>query len=254
MILSVAGVRFAYNGSPVLQDLTFDARAGEILAVLGVNGAGKSTLLKCINLILKPTKGAILVDKRDVREMGRSERSRSFGYVPQHRGEEEMVVFDAVLLGRKPHITWTANERDLEVVEQVIRDTGLEHLAMRPVNKLSGGEAQKVLIARALAQEPEILLLDEPTNALDVRNQLEIMGMLRRLTETKNLITIISIHDINLALRFTDRFLLLKDGTVHRAPEKNKLAPEDIREVYGVEMAMIEVAGCPVAVPVREIH
>lgn len=148
MILSAADVRFAYNGHLVLKDLAFEAKAGEVLAVLGVNGAGKSTLLKCINNILKLARGAILVEGQDVREMNRTEAARCFGYVPQQRGEEEMVVFDAVLLGRKPHIKWPATARDMEVVERVIHDTGLAPLAMRPVSKLSGGEARKVLIAQ----------------------------------------------------------------------------------------------------------
>jgi iron complex transport system ATP-binding protein len=139
MILSVAHVQFAYNGLPVLKGLTFDVKAGQVIAVLGVNGAGKSTLLKCINRILKPAQGVILVGGHDVREMSRIEAARRFGYVPQHRDEEEMVVFDAVLLGRKPHIKWAATTRDMEVVERVIRETGLSALAMRPVNRLSGG-------------------------------------------------------------------------------------------------------------------
>ena len=215
MILSVGGIEFAYNGRPVLKDVTFEILPGEILAILGVNGAGKSTLLKCMNGILKAQKGCVLLDKQEVALMERNERARNFGYVPQHRGEEAMVVFDAVLLGRKPWIGWSASDEDLEIVDRAIRLLSLEPLALRPLHTLSGGEAQKVLIARALAQEPEVLLLDEPTNSLDVKNQVEIMALLKRVVKEHKLIAAVSIHDLNLALRFADRFLMLKDGLVY---------------------------------------
>jgi iron complex transport system ATP-binding protein len=251
MILSVAGVRFGYNGRPVLNDLAFEVKAGEMLAVLGVNGAGKSTLLKCVNRILTPARGAVLLDGRDVRHMSRTESARAFGYVPQHQEKEEITVFDAVLLGRKPHIKWAASRKDMEIAEHAIADTGLSSLAMRPVNTLSGGEAQKVLIARALAQEPSVLLLDEPTSNLDVRNQIEVMDLLRDITAKKRLLTMVSIHDLNLSLRFADRFLLLKDGSVHAVVDRASVSPGIIRDVYGVDVVIGEVAGHPVAVPLH---
>jgi iron complex transport system ATP-binding protein len=252
MILSVAGVRFAYNGRPVLNDLAFEVKAGEIVAVLGINGAGKSTLLKCINRILKPARGTVLLDGHDVHRMSRSESARSFGYVPQHQAREEITVFDAVLLGRRPHIKWAATRRDMEVAERAIGDTGLSSLAMRSVSTLSGGEAQMVLIARALAQEPGVLLLDEPTSNLDVRNQIEVMGLLREVTTKKRLVAMVSIHDLNLSLRFADRFLMLKGGSVYAAVDRRSLSADIIREVYEVDVVMGEVAGHPVAVPVHK--
>jgi iron complex transport system ATP-binding protein len=192
------------------------------------------------------------VGGRDLDDMSRTEAARHIGYVPQHRADEEMVVFDAVLLGRKPHIRWAATSRDMEITEQVIAQTGLSPLAMRPVNRLSGGEAQKVIIARALAQEPKVLLLDEPTNSLDVRNQLEIMGILGNLTKARGLVTIVSIHDLNLALRFADRFLLIKDGFICSAVDRNHLSPEMIGDAYGIEVVLSEIAGFPIAVPVND--
>ncbi len=252
MILSIDGIEFSYNGHPVLRDVTCEVLPGEILAVLGVNGAGKSTLLKCMNGILKARKGCVLLDKQEVTLMERNERARKFGYVPQHRGEEEMVVFDAVLLGRKPWIRWAASERDLEIAHQAIHILGLESLALRPLRTLSGGEAQKVLIARALAQEPEVLLLDEPTNSLDVKNQVEIMTLLKRVVREHKLVAVVSIHDLNLALRFADRFLMLKDGSVYATTETSGITREMIRDVYGIDVLLGEVGGWPVAVPVNE--
>ncbi len=252
MILSIAGVEFSYNGHPVLRDIRFRVEAGQILAVLGVNGAGKSTLLKCVNRVLKPAGGSILLDGREIREMDRNHLARRFGYVPQRRQEEEMLVFDAILLGRKPHIKWTASAKDMEIVERVIHDMGLTALALRPVNKLSGGEAQKVLIGRALAQEPDVLLLDEPTTSLDVKNQLEIMGLLAKTVKERNLLALVSIHDLNMALRFADRFLMLKDGAVYGVVGRNEVTEEMIREVYGVDVTLGTIGGWPVAVPIGE--
>ena len=252
MILSVSGIEFAYNGRPVLKDVTYEVLPGEILAILGVNGAGKSTLLKCMNGILKAQRGCVLLDRQEVALMERNERARNFGYVPQHRGEEEMTVFDAVLLGRKPWIGWSASERDLEIVDRVIHLLGLEPFALRPLRTLSGGEAQKVLIARALAQEPEVLLLDEPTNSLDVKNQVEIMTLLKRVVREHRLIATVSIHDLNLALRFADRFLMLKDGSVYTITEPDRISREMIRDVYGIDVLLGNIGGWPVAVPINE--
>jgi len=252
MILSLGGVEFAYNGRPVLKDVTCEVQPGEILAILGVNGAGKSTLLKCMNGILKAHRGCVLLDNQDVALMERNQRARNFGYVPQHRGEEEMTVFDAVLLGRKPWIGWSAAHKDLEIVDKVIHLLALEPLALRPLRTLSGGEAQKVLIARALAQEPEVLLLDEPTNSLDVRNQVEIMALLKRVVREHRLIAVVSIHDLNLALRFADRFLMLKDGSVYAITEAGSISREMIRDVYGIDVLLGSIGGWPVAVPINE--
>ena len=252
MILSVAGIEFSYNGRPVLKDVTCEVLPGEILAVLGVNGAGKSTLLKCMNGILKAQKGCVLLDKQEVALMERNERARNFGYVPQHRGEEEMVVFDAVLLGRKPWIGWSASERTWRswTGSSISWRSSLSPSAL--YSTLSGGEAQKVLIARALAQEPEVLLLDEPTNSLDVKNQVEIMALLKRVVREHKLIAAVSIHDLNLALRFADRFLMLKDGSVYAITETSGISREMIRDVYGIDVLLGDIGGWPVAVPINE--
>jgi iron complex transport system ATP-binding protein len=171
MILSVDGLSFRYNSHPVLQDVTFEAPSGQILGVLGVNGAGKSTLLKCINKVLQPHSGSVLLDGTNLLRLRGDAVARRIGYVPQRYNADQVTVFDAVLLGRKPHIKWAATERDLRVVERLLKLMGLEAYALRSVSTLSGGEAQKVVIARALAQEPKVLLLDEPTSSLDLRNQ-----------------------------------------------------------------------------------
>lgn len=252
MRLQVEGLRFAYNGLPVLREVSFALQGGEILAVLGINGAGKTTLLKCLNRILRPQGGRVLLDGKEVRRMSRKETARHFAYVPQKYGEEPLSVFDTVLLGRRPYIRWEATAKDLEIVEAILYRLKLEHLALRPTNQLSGGELQKVIIGRALAQEPDVLLLDEPTSNLDLKNQLQVMRLVRRAVREHGLAAVVSIHDINLALRFSDRLLMLKDGRVHLAAPKDQVAEKDIEEVYGLKVKFQEWEAIKVVIPLKE--
>ncbi|MEW5914545.1 MAG: ABC transporter ATP-binding protein [Thermodesulfobacteriota bacterium] len=249
MTLEARDLHFTYNGRPVLQGLGLSLRHGELVGILGVNGAGKSTLLRCLNRILRPQQGVVLVEKRDLSRLSGQEIARLIGYVAQSQEREPLSVFDAVLLGRKPHIQWQATARDLEVVARVLGQMGLEPLALRPVASLSGGEAQKVVIARALVQEPHLLLLDEPTSNLDLRNQLEVMELLMTVVRGQGLGAAVCMHDINLALRYLDRLVLMKEGRVHALITPAELDAEIIRQVYGVEAVLAEVEGHRVVIP-----
>lgn len=251
MMLEVNDMRFSYNGHPVLDGVHFGLQPGEILAVLGINGAGKSTLLKCLNRVLKPKNGRIALAGEDVGAMTANDLARHFGYVPQHAGRESLSVFDAVLLGRKPHIKWAATDDDLLIVDRVLERMGLAHLAHRPADQLSGGETQKVLIARALAQEPDVLLLDEPTSNLDLKNQLQVMNLVAGAVRDQGISAVVSVHDINLALRYADRFLMLKDGRVHTTTTADDMTPEVIRDVYGVDVVVSRVNDRTVVVPLE---
>jgi len=248
MMLTIAGIEFSYNHHPILSDIRLELDRGQILAVLGVNGAGKSTFLKCINRILRVRKGTISLDDEDVLKMRGEEIARHMGYVPQRYGEEELTVFDAVLLGRTPYVKWKADETDLHMVATTIQQMGLGSLAMRPVSTLSGGEMQKVILARALAQEPDLLLLDEPTSNLDLKNQLEVLGLVQGAVRDRGLSAVICMHDLNLALRYADRFLLLKDGKVHTQGARAAVTPEAIHQVYGVRVLLGDVEGYPIVV------
>ncbi len=250
MRLSVEGLRFTYASEPVLENVSFSLEEGKIMSVLGVNGAGKSTLLKCMNRILKPQGGAVLVNGESLLGMSRNRVARLMGYVPQSHAETRLSVFEAVLMGRKPHIQWTMTGGDYELAEKIIRRIGIEHLAMRPVSELSGGEAQKVAIARALAQSPKVLLLDEPTSNLDLKNQLEVMGLIRSVVADQGLAALVAIHDLNMALRFADRFLFLKDHEIFAITDRDGLDAEIIREVYGVEVALEQFGGHTILVPI----
>lgn len=248
-MLSIQEIQFSYPSRMVLKDISFELGRGEILAVLGVNGAGKTTLLKCLNRVLRPKKGTVLLDGQDLLGMKGKDIALRVGYVPQRYGEDRLNVFEAVLLGRKPHLRWAPTHHDLQVVENALKLLHLEHLAMRPVSELSGGEAQKVVMARALAQEPEILLLDEPVSNLDIKNQMEVMGLIQWIVRERDLSAVVSIHDLNLALRFADSMLFLKDGSVYALAGNGQITPEMIHEVYGVRVMLRKIQGIPVLIP-----
>lgn len=249
MKLTVANIHFSYNSHPVLSDVNFSLSQGEVMCVLGVNGAGKSTMLKCINHILKPTRGAVLLDGENLLSLPQYKVARRVGYVPQHHTKTRLTVFQAVLMGRKPHINWSMGSHDYKMTENIMAQMGLSDLATRPLTCLSGGEIQKVSIARALAQSPQVLLLDEPTSNLDLKNQLEVMRLIRCAVKTESLSAVVAIHDLNIATRFADRFLFLKDGRIHAAAKNNTLTPEIIRQVYGIDVVFKEYKGRPLVVP-----
>lgn len=161
-----------------------------------------------------------------------------------------MTVFDTVLLGRKPHIKWEITDRDIEITYKVLKLLNLEDYALRYTNELSGGELQKVIIARALVQEPQILLLDEPTNNLDLKNQLEVMKIIRDISKSQNIASIVVMHDLNLALRYSDKFIMLKDGKIFAEGDRSIINPENIKAVYGVNAFVENIRGIPVVIPV----
>ncbi len=250
MKLKVDNINFSYNSHPVLSDTTFSLEQGQIMCVLGVNGAGKSTLLKCLNRILKPATGSVMVDQKNLFLMDQNGVARCVGYVPQRHPETRMTVFEAVLMGRRPHIRWSLSKNDYVLAEEIMEQIGISHLAMRPVSGLSGGEIQKVIIARALAQSPSILLLDEPTSNLDLKNQLDVMGLIQTLVRSRGLSAIIAIHDLNTAVRFADRFLFLKHHKVRAVSTRDGLTADMIKQVYGVDVVLETVMGHTLVVPI----
>lgn len=250
MMLKVDGLEFSYNSIPILKGVKFEIEEGEVAVILGPNGAGKSTLLKCINGILKPRKGMIMLEGLSVKSLGTHEMAKKVGYVPQSSNGNFMTVFDAVLLGRKPYIKWGAGEKDLKLVEKTLKLIQLEGLALKRTNELSGGELQKVMLARALVQKPKILFLDEPTNNLDIKNQLEVMRIISKITHERNVTSIIVMHEINLALRYSDKFIVMKNGMVY-AQGRKIINPHLIKEVYGIEVLVENIRGFPLVIPVE---
>jgi len=199
MSFRVKDLSFSYGNKRILKGISLNADEGEIISIAGPNGSGKSTLLKCLNMTLK-SQGTIFFGDINLKKMKSRQRAQLIAYVPQNiSGSFPLTVFDMVLLGRRPYIGWRAGARDFAIVSEIISFMGLSHLMLKNYNRLSGGERQKVLIARALAQEPKLFFLDEPTSNLDLKHQLEVFACLKEISKRDGISTIITIHDLNLA-------------------------------------------------------
>lgn len=243
-MMQVKNLCYHYKGCPeVLKDVSFDIVPGQFLAILGNNGVGKSTLLKCLNHILKPDNGQVLLNREDLLAMSTREVAKRVAFVSQAVPDTQMTVHDVVMLGRRPYMSWGFTETDHEIGHDAMHRLDVEDMRGRFLNELSGGEKQKVMLARALAQQPKALLLDEPTSALDIQNQHQVLRMVRDICHKDNMIAVVVIHDLNLALRYCDRFLLLKDGQVHRYGDHSVLDKDALLEVYGVAAKVVEVEG-----------
>lgn len=243
-MIEAKGICFHYKNCPVvLQDVAFQAEEGQFLAILGNNGAGKSTLLKCMNGILKPDSGILLLDGEDLLTMPHRQVAQRVAFVAQTVASTQMTVHDMVMLGRRPYMGWSFSREDHDIVHAAMARLGLMDMRGRFLNQLSGGERQKVMLARALAQQPRLLLLDEPTSALDIRNQYQVLKIVGELCRTEGLTAVVVIHDLTLALRFCDRFLLMRDGQVYRCGGLEVLDKTALREVYGVDAEPVVVNG-----------
>lgn len=213
-MIDVRHLWFGYN-RPLLEDISFHARRGEMTSLIGPNGAGKTTLLRLIRGLLRPHAGEILLDGRQLDRYSPRELAQRIGYVRQEQTLGfPLTVFEYVVQGRFPYSNGFGFERedDIALAEEMLRLTDTLELADHRVNSLSGGERQRVVLARALVGQPRVLLLDEPTANLDIRYQVEVLSLLRRLTQKQHLSTIFVAHELNLASEFADRVLLLADG------------------------------------------
>lgn len=241
-MMEIKNLSYRYKGSPeLLKDVSFNVEPGKFLAILGNNGVGKSTLLKCFNHILKPDAGEVLLDGENLLKIPAREVAKQVAFVSQSVPNTQLTVHDVVMLGRRPYMQWGFTEKDHQIVHDAMHRLGVEDMRGRFLGHLSGGEKQKVMLARALAQQPKVLLLDEPTSALDIQNQYGVLKMVRDICHNDNMIAVVVIHDLNLALRFCDRFLLLKDGQVYRHGDRSILDSCALNEVYGVNAKVVEI-------------
>lgn len=241
-MMEVKNISYHYHGGgEVLKDVNFTLEQGQFLAILGNNGVGKSTLLKCLNKILKADSGELLLDGESILQMSNHQVSQRIAFVSQTVPNTQMTVHDVVMLGRRPYMKWGFTEKDHQIVHSAMERLNLESLRGRFLNQLSGGERQKVMLARALAQQPKLLLLDEPTSSLDIHNQYQVLEIVRELCHHDGLTAVVVIHDLNLALRFCDQFLLLRQGQVYANGDYRVLTPEALKAVYQIDGRVVEV-------------
>lgn len=249
-LLEVENLVCGYQSGFFLKGINFPVKEGELVGIIGPNGSGKSTLLRAISRILKPQEGRILLQGKDISLAGFRELAQEIAVLSQDSGTMSLnlPIKDYVLLGRIPYLRKfqiLETRTDELIAEEMMSSTGVLPLATRNVNELSGGERQRAAIARALAQEPRLLLLDEPVTHLDIKHQIEILDLVKRLNKGKHLTVLMVLHDLNLASEYCDRLLLLKEGQIFKMGSPGEvLTYEIIEEVY---KTLVVVSANPVS-------
>lgn len=238
-ILEVKDLSFGYKNKKILENLSFSVQPNQFVAVLGINGAGKSTLIKCLNKIINFDSGSVKVCNKPLSDTSIMDLSKLVAYVPQSVSTGfSMDVYDVILLGRRPYIGWRIGKQDREVVQSVIMRLGLGEFIFRKFHTLSGGEQQRVIIAKAIVQDPTLYLFDEPTSNLDLSSQFEILYEIKNLvlSKEKKCSALVAMHDINLAAKFADKIMIIDDNSIYcYETPYNALNRETISEVYGVD-------------------
>ncbi len=237
-MIEVKNLTYGYAQKPVLEHLNFDIEEGGFYAVMGANGSGKTTLLRLISGMLLPQEGDVLVDGTPVRHYKARELAQKMSFVKQHQQTDfEFSAFETVLMGRNPyqHHLQNESESDWKIVEECMRQTNTWQLRFSKPDQMSGGELQRVMLARALAQQTPIMLLDEPISNLDISHQFDILDLLRTINRKEHKTVVIVLHDLNMALQYCNKLLLLYRGHVlFQGPIHEGLTPENISTVFGV--------------------
>ena len=248
-MINIKNLSFSYNQSkPILKDVSFSINDGECVILLGPNGVGKSTLIKCILGVLNYKEGLITYNDTDLKKMSSSERGKLLSFVPQLIDGNNLTVKDTIIAGRLPHFMIYPTKTDFEFVDDVIKKMGLEEIIDKQTNEISGGERQKCAIARAIAQDATTIIFDEPTSNLDINAQLSIVRIIKNYLKDKTRSSLISMHDINLALELGDKFVFLKDEKIYKVCQKKDVTEDIIKDVYGVNIKIINHNGKKVVV------
>lgn len=246
--VSIEELSFEYSKDAlILNGIDLALSGPQLVSIIGPNGVGKSTLIHCIDRILSPTKGVVMVDEAEVGSYSAKDLAKKIGYVPYAASDSfPMTVIDTVLMGRNPHRRWKSLHDDMIVVEEAMRMMDVSSLAMRSFSELSAGQHQRVMLARGIAQEPEVLLLDEPTANLDIKHQMDVIRLLKELSVAKGVMVIMISHDLNLASRYSDNVIMMSEGRIFAVgrPE-DVITEENIRRVYDVDSEIIMRDGRP---------
>ena len=256
-MLDVKELSAGYDGKIVIQGITLSLNKREVVSILGPNGAGKTTLLRCIEGVLPPSSGVVLVKDMPITLLNDKERGRIIASVPQtHKPTFPFKVLEVVLMGRNPYISGykTPSKHDYEVAEAVLKEVGIYELKDRNYDELSGGELQLTLIARALAQEPEIILFDEPTAHLDFKNQIIVLSIIRKIVKQKNIAVLMVVHDPNLAMLYSDRvFLMDKGSVIANGKPEDVINYENIKRLYSFDVEIADANGRKYILPPKDL-
>ncbi|MTI69576.1 MAG: ABC transporter ATP-binding protein [Firmicutes bacterium] len=240
--VEIKDLNFGYGETLNLKDVSFSIKKGDFVSIIGPNGSGKSTLLKNIASILRPKDGLIKIDNKDIENYNSKDLAKKMALVPQNTNiAYDFSVFDVVLMGRSPYLSRFQRERDIDYkkTKEALRLTDTLHLSERNINYISGGERQRVIVARALAQDTDILLLDEPTSHLDINHQIEILSLLKKLNKEKDMTIILVLHDLNLASRFSDKIVLVNEGTIlAKGIPEEVITYKNLEKVYNLDMVI----------------
>lgn len=251
-------LRFRYTERLIIDNVSLLLRSGEMVVLLGANGAAKTTLLRLIATQIKPESGRLLLNGSDVASLSRRTLAQTIAYMPQHEDRTSLLtVTDVVALGRMPHCGWWTplSRHDNSCIEAAITATGLASLRERPILQLSGGEWRRMILARAIAQDASVLILDEPIAGLDLKYQYEVLDKVRTLTKEKQLVTIVTLHDFNMAAMFADRVAVLHDGRLLAIGKAEEVLTCDvIRQAFGVEVTVVKhpTHGTPLVIPLHD--
>jgi len=254
-MISSENITFAYGKNPILQGLSFRVREGEWRGLLGPNGSGKTTLIKCLSRLLRPQTGEIALNDRPLQKFEQGELARIVAVVPQDSNILfPFTAFEIVLMGRSPHKSAFGfeNAHDVAIAKDVMESTGTWEFKDRLIQELSAGERQRVIIARALAQEPKVLLMDEPTSFLDIKHQQEILSIIKMLNKDKGLTVISAMHDINVALAYCENIMFLKKGSLVKAgPAGEVVTYANLKDVFETEVyvGINDLSGRPFYLP-----
>lgn len=250
-MIKAVNLNFSYGMVSVLQNINIQWNCGNFISIIGENGSGKSTLIKCLSGFLNVDHSNIELKGAPINSLSLAERSRIIAYVPQRASfEKTTIVYDFILSGRKPWFFWKEGKHDRDLVFEVMDKFSIRNIALKRMDELSGGERQKVVIAKAIVQETPVIFLDEPTNNLDIRFQIELMEILKKEVSVKNKLIIMAIHDINLAMRYTSEALILKDGKIISGGTiEDAINENSIKTAMNINNEIISHKGIKIMIP-----
>jgi len=253
-IIEVKNISYSYDGvQNAIDNISFSVNPGEIISIIGPNGSGKSTILKCVSGYLSPHLGEVIVQNKNIKDYTAKEIAKAMSLIQQHFAlDYDFTVMQVVLMGRNPHIKrlQSESEEDYHIANDALKKAEIYHLKSRSITSLSGGEWQRMILARALCQQSGIMLLDEPITGLDIKHQVNLMSVITKLSKENKISAVFVLHDLNLANHYSDRVILLKQGNVYKSGVPNDImTKENLEFVYETPINIIDFNGRKIITP-----